>query len=46
MGPGWQTLCLSGANFDYDIRYLAYRPNLKGGIISRADDRERHEAGI
>ena len=46
MGPEWQTPELSGARFNYDIRHLAYRSNLKGGIVSRVDDRERHKAGI
>ncbi len=46
MGPEWQTPGLHGNDFNYDIRYLAYRPNLKGGILSLVDDKERHEAGI
>lgn len=46
MGPEWQTPGLANANFHYDIRRLAYRPNLKGGVQSRVDDLERHKAGI
>lgn len=46
MGPEWQRPALSGANFKYDIQHLAYRANLKGGIKSRLDDEERHQAGI
>ncbi len=46
MGPEWQTPALQGSNFVYDIRHLAYRPQLKGGILSRVDDIERHKAGI
>ena len=46
MGPEWQTPGLNGANFTYDIPYLAYRANLKGGVQSRLDDQERHKAGI
>lgn len=46
MGPEWQTPGLGGANFHYDIKKLAYRANLKGGIQSSVDDQERHEAGI
>jgi len=46
MGPEWQTPALSGANFQYGIDQLAYRPQLKGGIPSFVDDEERHKAGI
>lgn len=46
MGPEWQTPGLNGAKFNYDLRHLAYRPNLKGGIVSRVDEEERHRAGI
>ena len=46
MGPEWQTPALNGGNFNYDIQHLAYRPNLKGGISSRLDDKERHQSGI
>ena len=46
MGPEWQTPGPGGTDFTYDIRYLAYRPNLKGGVLSRVDDRERHDAGL
>lgn len=46
MGPEWQTPGLAGSNFTYDIQHLAYRPNLKGGIVSTLDEAERHKAGI
>lgn len=46
MGPEWQTPGLSGANFNYGIDRLAYRPQLKGGILTHVDDEERHKAGI
>ena len=46
MGPEWQTPGLGGNDFNYDIRYLAYRSNLQGGIRSCVDDQERHKAGI
>lgn len=46
MGPEWQTPGLSGANFKYNIEHLAYRPQLKGGILSVLDDEERHKSGI
>lgn len=46
MGPEWQTPGVNGANFTYDINHLAYRPQLKGGILSHVDDEERHKAGI
>ena len=46
MGPEWQTPGLSGTYFTYDIRQLAYRPQLKGGIVSRVDEIERHSFGI
>ena len=46
MGPEWQTPGLNGDNFIYDIKRLAYRPQLKGGIASVVDEQERHKAGI
>lgn len=46
LGPEWQTPGLNGARFIYDIQHLAYRPQLKGGILSHVDDEERHKAGI
>ena len=46
MGPEWQTPGVNGSDFNYDIKHLAYRPQLKGGIISVLDEKERHEAGI
>jgi NADH-quinone oxidoreductase subunit I len=46
MGPEWQTPGLAGASFNYDIQHLAYRASLKGGVLSRVDEDERHKAGI
>lgn len=46
MGPEWQTPGTNGSEFQYDIRRLAYRPQLKGGVVSVVDDQERHEVGI
>ena len=46
MGPEWQTPGLAHQNFHYDIQKLAYRASLKGGVLSRVDDEERHQAGI
>lgn len=46
MGPEWQTPALAGGNFNYDIQHLAYRANLKGGVLTRLDDEERQKAGI
>jgi NADH-quinone oxidoreductase subunit I len=46
LGPEWQIPGVNGSNFIYDIRFLAYRPNLKGGIPSTVEDEERHRAGI
>jgi len=46
MGPEWQTPALAGGNFHYGIEQLAYRPQLKGGILTVLDDEERHKAGI
>ncbi len=46
MGPEWQIPDLADGNFIYDIQHLAYRPQLKGGIISVVDEQERHQAGI
>lgn len=46
MGPEWQTAALTGSKFTYDIQQLAYRPQLKGGVVSVLDEKERHQAGI
>ena len=46
MGPEWQVPAINGSSFVYDIRHLAYRPQLKGGVVSTVDDQERHQAGI
>jgi len=46
MGPEWQTPAVNGSKFVYDIQHLAYRPNLKGGMVSVLDEEERHKAGI
>lgn len=46
MGPEWQTPGVNGSEFIYDIKQLAYRPQLKGGIVSALDEAERHKAGI
>ncbi len=46
MGPEWQTPGVNGSNFIYNIEKLAYRPQLKGGIVSTVDDEERHKSGI
>ena len=46
MGPEWQTAALNGSNFVYDIKHLAYRDNLKGGVKSVVDDKDRHKAGL
>src|SRR3954462_3843781 len=46
MGPEWQTPGVNGSQFVYDIKQLAYRPQLKGGIVSVVDENERHKAGI
>ena len=46
MGPEWQTPGINGSEFIYDIKHLAYRPQLKGGIVSVLDEKERHQAGI
>ena len=46
MGPEWQTAGINGSSFVYDIKYLAQRDSLKGGVLSRVDDKERHKAGI
>ncbi len=46
MGPEWQTPGLGNENFTYDIKRLAHRAQLNGGIPTRLDDKERHEAGI
>lgn len=46
MGPEWQTPGTNGSDFVYDIKHLAYRPQLQGGIVSVLDESERHTAGI
>ena len=46
MGPEWQTPGLAGSNFHYGIDQLAYRSQLKGGMLSVLDDEERHKSGI
>ena len=46
LGPEWQTPGVNGANFNYDIKQLAYRANLKGGVQSVVDDQDRHKSGI
>ncbi|MFN7454000.1 MAG: NuoI/complex I 23 kDa subunit family protein [Pseudobdellovibrionaceae bacterium] len=46
MGPEWQTPGLAGSNFHYGIDQLAYRSQLKGGMLSVLDDVERHKSGI
>ncbi len=46
LGPEWQTPGLNGTNFVYDIKHLAYRPQLKGGVQSVVDDKERKKEGI
>ena len=46
MGPEWQAPGCNGNNFIYGIEQLAYRPQLKGGILSVVDDEERHKSGI
>lgn len=46
MGPEWQTAALNGSNFVYDIKHLAYRENLKDGVQSVVDDKDRHKEGI
>lgn len=46
MGPEWQTPGINGSEFQYDLKQLAYRPALKGGIVSIVDEEERHKAGI
>ncbi len=46
MGPEWQTAGINGASFSYDIKHLARRPTLDGGIVTRLDDKERHKEGI
>lgn len=46
LGPEWQTPGVRGENFVYDIKQLAHRASLKGGILSHVDDEERHKSGI
>lgn len=46
MGPEWQTPGRNGGQFIYDINHLAYRPQLKGGVVSVVDEGERHKSGI
>lgn len=47
MGPQWQTPGLTGDNFVYDIKKLAYRKELgEFGVKSLVDDKERIKAGL
>ena len=48
MGPEWQTPGNNGDNFVYDIKQLAFRPNLNEGkgIPSVVEDSDRHNFGI
>lgn len=46
LGPEWQTPGLSGSNFVYDIKHLAQRSHLKGGVVSIVDDKDRRKSGI
>lgn len=46
MGPEWQVAGKNGSNFIWGIQDLAYRPQLKGGIQTVLDDKERYSAGI
>ena len=46
MGPEWQKPGINGASFINGIQELAYRPELKGGIQSVLDDKDRHKGGI
>jgi NADH-quinone oxidoreductase subunit I len=46
MGPEWQVAGKNGSNFIWGIQDLAYRPQLKGGILTVVDDQERHQSGI
>lgn len=46
LGPEWQTPGVNGADFTYDIKHLAYRASLKGGVQSVVDDKERLKSGI
>ena len=46
MGPEWQTPGLNGRSLVFDIQHLAYRSNLKGGVLSAVDEQERHDFGI
>ena len=46
MGPEWQTPGLADSPFVYDINYLAKRESLKGGVISKVDDKDRLKAGL
>ncbi|PIU00001.1 MAG: NADH-quinone oxidoreductase subunit I [Bdellovibrionales bacterium CG10_big_fil_rev_8_21_14_0_10_45_34] len=46
MGPEWQSAGINGSGFVHGIDYLAYRPQLKGGIQTVLDDKERHSEGI
>ncbi len=43
MGPEWQSPGLATDNFNYDIKELAYRRSLRGGIESRVDDDQRRK---
>ncbi len=46
MGPEWQRPGVNGASFVYDIKHLAHRQGLNGGVQSVLDDKERSESGI
>ena len=46
MGPDWQTPGLGDSSFVYDIKKLAYRKELDGGVISLVDDKERIKSGL
>jgi NADH-quinone oxidoreductase subunit I len=41
MGPEWQRPGINGSDFNYDIKELAHRRSLAGGIESRVDDAQR-----
>lgn len=46
MGPEWQKPGLNGNQFVHDLKELAYRKTLKGGVVSVVDEEERHRAGL
>jgi len=46
MGPEWQIPGINGVNFVKGIDFLAYRPQLKGGIVSVVDEEQKREEGI